>query len=158
MNVYHYQNPLQFLLDTLSKRQREDARFSIRNWAKEMGLTSPSLLIMLLQGTRPLRLKHVEFLFRGLRLNTAEQLYFRALIQLANADSNEEKQLCALWLSELNPADHVRVKEIDEYTIISKWIHFTIMAMTNLKILEARPKRFIKKSVKRFRFKKSGPH
>jgi uncharacterized protein (TIGR02147 family) len=133
MKVYQYQNPQKYLLDTLSERQKTDPRFSIRLWAKEMALPSPSLLIMILQGTRPLRLKHVDFLFRGLRLNTSEQLYFRAMIQLANAESFEEKQLCELWLAELNPAEHVRIKEIDEYTILSKWIHFTILAMTNLK-------------------------
>ncbi len=132
-NIYQYQNPRQFLLDTLSVLQREDSKFSARAWAKQMAIPAPSLLIMILQGTRPLRLKHVEFLNRGLNLSTPEQLYFRALIQLASAETIEEKKLCEFWIAELNPGASIRILEISESEVISKWIHFTILSMTHLK-------------------------
>lgn len=132
-HLFEYQNPQKFLLDTLSWRQKIDSRFSARAWAKEMQLSSPSLLIMLLQGTRPLRLKHVDFISKGLRLSTPEHLYFRALIQFVNANSVEEKHLCEVWLSELNPGAQVRIKELDEYAVISKWVHTVIFTMTGLK-------------------------
>ena len=92
-NIFGYQNPQKYLLDVLAYRQRMNSQFSARAWAREMGLTAHSLLIMLLQGTRPLRLKHVEFLTKGLSLSTIEHLYFRVLIQLSQADTHEEKQL-----------------------------------------------------------------
>jgi uncharacterized protein (TIGR02147 family) len=132
-SIYEYQNPRQFLLDCLSTRQKENSKFSARAWAKEMSLPSPSLLIMILQGSRPLRLKHMEFLDRGLMLSTPEQLYLRALIQFDNANSIEEKKLCEFWISELNPGAKFKVNEISEYEVISKWLHFTIMTMTRLK-------------------------
>jgi len=138
LNIYEYQNPRQFLLDQLSVFQKRDSKFSARSWAKKMGLPAPSLLIMILQGTRPLLLKHVDFLNRGLNLSTPEQLFFRALIQLTNAKTIEEKRLCEFWISELNPGSSLRIKEISEHEVISKWIHFTILSMTHLKAFDGK--------------------
>ncbi len=139
VGVYHYQNPRQFLLDTLVAKQRENPSFSARAWAKEMELKAPSLLIMLLQGTRPLRLKHVEFLQKGLTLSTPELLYFRAIIQLSNAESDEEKKLCRIWISEINHHSDFKIKEIEEYTVIAQWVHFAIISMTQLKKFSGSP-------------------
>jgi len=69
-SVYQYSNPQKYLLDLLSVWQNEDSSFSVRRWAKKMGLKSHTLLAMILRGQQPLRLKHTEFLFRGLPLDT----------------------------------------------------------------------------------------
>ncbi len=74
--VYNYQDPRLYLLDCLERKQKSDSNYSVRRWAKEMGLKSHSLLVMLLQGKRNLRVQHCEFLRKGLNLSKLEKAYF----------------------------------------------------------------------------------
>jgi uncharacterized protein (TIGR02147 family) len=132
-SIYRYDNPRQFLLDYVATRKEENPRFSLRKWAKEMEMPAHSLLIMILQGRRALTLRQAPFLAKGLNLTSPEKLYFQALIQFENAPTEEEKDLCRLWLSDLNPGGNYRVREIDEYIVIAHWVHMAILAMTDLK-------------------------
>jgi uncharacterized protein (TIGR02147 family) len=133
LSVFSYSNPRQFLLDSLADRQKKSSGFSVRSWAKEMGLPSHTLLVMLLGGKRPLRVKHASFLAKGLKLSAHETLYLQALLQFDSSTAPEEKQLCELWLSELNPGRTFRVKEMDSFAAISHWLYTAILAMTDLK-------------------------
>ena len=102
-----------------------------------MDLKSHTLLVMLLQGTRPLRVKHAAFLAKGLRLSSQEKLYLQALIQFEGAEDPEEKSLYELWLSDLNPGKEFRTKEVDEFMVISHWVHMAILAITQLRDFES---------------------
>ena len=132
-SVYNYENPHQFLLDYLANKQKEDKSYSVRKWAKDMELKSHSLLVMLLQGKRKLRVQHCEFLAKSIVLNTNERAYLQTLIQYQNADGVEEKKHILTLLSDLHPGEGFRPKEINEFTVLSDWIHMGIMAMTELK-------------------------
>ncbi len=132
-SIYHYTNPRQYLLDYLSARQLNEKTFSVRKWAKEMELKSHSLLVMLLQGKRQLRIQHCHFLLRGLSFTLNESAYFEAIIQYQNAKTIEEKTFIAKLMNELNPGREVKTKEVLEFKIISGWVHMAIMAMTELK-------------------------
>jgi len=131
-SIYNYQSAKSYLTDfiNLSKKNTD---FSLRKWSKFMGLKSHAHLVMILQGKRKLSLKHVPFLAKGLNLSSEERLFFQALIQFENAITPEEKDLCKLWLSDLVPHGEFRSFEIDEYSVLSNWIHMAILAMTHLK-------------------------
>jgi uncharacterized protein (TIGR02147 family) len=131
--IFNYSNPRQFMLDRLTERQRQEPGFSIRSWAREMDLKSHALLVMLLKGTRPLRVKHASFLAKGLKLTSQERLYFQALIQFDSAETPEEKELCSHWLNDINPGNDFRTKEVDQFTVISHWVHSFILAMGDTK-------------------------
>ncbi len=91
-------------------------------------MSGHTLLILILQGKRSLTLKQVPYLAKGLQLSTPERLYFQALIQLENTKSDEEKDLMKSWLQDLNPGVEYKVKEVDEFLIVSHWIHMAILA------------------------------
>lgn len=147
--VYGYTDPRQFLLDSLSVKQSDDPKFSVRKWSKDMGLKNHSLLVMLLQGRRPLRIKHATFLSKGLRLSFSEQIYFQTLIQFANAESVEEKEHVALLLQDLNPGKDFSVREVDEFQVISHWIHMCILAMSEIKDFELNEQNIYKRLKKK---------
>ena len=117
--VYNYQNPRQFLLDYLSNKQKVDSSYSVRKWAKEMGLKGHPLLVMLLQGKRSIRIQHCGFLCEGLKLNNNEQIYFQTLVQYQNAKSIEEKKLISASLQDMNPGHEFKSREVSEFIVIS---------------------------------------
>jgi uncharacterized protein (TIGR02147 family) len=133
ITVFNYSNPRQFLMERLNARQKNDPDFSIRAWAKELQIGSHTLLIMLLNGKRPLRLKHVPAFAQNLKLPSAERLYFQALIQFDSATTQEEKELYSVWLSELSPGKDFKTKEMDQFLVISHWVYTAIIMMTELK-------------------------
>jgi uncharacterized protein (TIGR02147 family) len=137
--IYDYQNPRQFLLDRVSALQKRDAAVSVRALAKQMGLKSHTLLVLLLQGKRPLRVKHAPALAKGLGLTSSERLYLQALIQFDSAADIEEKKLCSLWLADLHPEGVVRSRRLDEFEAVSSWIHMAILAACELADLETTP-------------------
>jgi uncharacterized protein (TIGR02147 family) len=132
-SVYSYDNPRLCLIDYLTYRQKQDSSFSIRRWSAEMGLKSHSLLAMLMQGKRQIRESHFQFLADGMNLTEDGRLYFGGIINYANAMSFEEKKLIALSLGELSQAEGFTIKEVEQYEVISNWVHMAILAMTDTK-------------------------
>jgi uncharacterized protein (TIGR02147 family) len=131
--IFKYESARRYLVDYVSHKQAVDPTFSLRKWSKAMGMTSHAHLVMILQGKRTLTLKQVPFLAKGMSLSSPERLYLQALIQFENATTEEEKELCRLWLSEANPGSAFHVREVDEYIVISHWIHMAILALTDNK-------------------------
>ncbi len=127
--IYDYQSPKQFLLDRVSSIQKQDPSVSIRGLATKMGLKSHALLLMLLQGKRPLRVKHATPIAKGLGLSSQERLYLQALIQFDSALDLEEKRLCGLWLSNLHPEHTVASRQIDHFELVSNWIHMALLSL-----------------------------
>jgi uncharacterized protein (TIGR02147 family) len=128
--IYNYQSSRQFLVDKVRELQATDPTLSVRALARKMGMKSHALLMMLLQGKRPLRVKHAASLAKGFDLSSQERLYLQALIQFDSADDVEERQLCQLWLSDLHPAAPAPVRELEEFELVSNWLHMAILALS----------------------------
>lgn len=133
--VYNYESARRFLLDSVGARKQAEPDFSLRSLSKAMDI-SHTLLVMLLQGKRGLRVKHAGPIARGLNLSSQERLFLQALIQFDCATDAEEKHLCSLWLADLHPERQFQTRQIEEFLVISHWLHMAIFAMTDLKDLE----------------------
>lgn len=144
ISVFNYMSPRLFLLDKITALQKKNALNSIRQIALSMGI-SHTLLIMLLQGKRPIKVKHSLKVAQGLGLSTMERQYLQALIQFDLAQDPEEKQLCQLWLAELHPKKNVTTKIVDEFTTISNWIHMTLLAMSTLNHFDPTPEAIVRR-------------
>lgn len=130
ISIFNYQNSHQFLLDRVRELQVKEPGLSVRALAARMQMKSHALLLMLLQGKRPLRVKHAASLAKGLGLSSHERLYLQALIQYDSATDLEEKQLCSLWISELHPTQPTQVKELEDFELVSNWLHMAILALS----------------------------
>jgi uncharacterized protein (TIGR02147 family) len=144
-NIYDYESPRQFLLDRVNEMQKAEPALSIRALAQRCGDISHTLLIMLLQGKRPLHVKHATVLARGLKLTSAERIYFQALVQFDSAQDLEEKKLCSLWLADLHPTGAPRQRRLDEFELVSNWFHMAILAASEVEGFEASPEAIAKR-------------
>ncbi len=132
VSVFHYQDPKLFLHDWLTARQSVERSFSVRKLARQMEV-SHALVVMLLQGKRVLKAKHATALAKGLGLSTAEKMYLQTMIEFGSAEAGEEKTMMASWLQSMNPGEGFEVREIDEFKILSGWIHFAILAFLEMR-------------------------
>lgn len=132
ISIYNYQCPRTYMLDYLTKRQSVDRSFSVRKWSKEMGLSSHTILNFLINGKRPFRLSHAQFLTKGFGLNSQESLYLKALIQFSEAKNIEEKEYHSLCLATLNPGKSFTSSTIENYQAISDWSFAAILSVCDL--------------------------
>jgi uncharacterized protein (TIGR02147 family) len=93
---------------------------------------SHALLVMVLNGKRKLTLKQAPAYARAFRMSSLEQTYFKTLIQLDNARSEEERNLCRLWLCDLNPRPDHKILEVEQFHLIANWIHMAILTLTKI--------------------------
>ena len=132
MSIYQYQSALEFLKDSISEKKRLEANFSIRRFSKQIDFGSHAYLVMILRGKRALTLKQVPSLSLGLGLNNDERIYLQTLIQLDNAKSDEERDLCKLWLNDLNPKNEYKIVEVEHYHLIANWVHMAILTLAKI--------------------------
>lgn len=139
-DLFTYSEARQYLNDVLAFRKSKDEGFSVRKWAKEMDLGSHALLVYLLQGKRQIRIQHLGFLLKGLKLTAQERLYLQALVQYEGAASIEEKDLCRLWLSELNPTKEFEPRLLNEFKVVAEWYHMAILSLCETEGFDGSPK------------------
>jgi uncharacterized protein (TIGR02147 family) len=75
-SIYEYLNPLDFLRDHLKERQDRNPRFSLRAWAKLMGLEGHTPVHQILAGKRAIPKKYLPQIVAALNLNCHEAMYF----------------------------------------------------------------------------------
>jgi len=139
VSVYHFQEPHVFLQSVLSEKQRTNPRYSLRAWAKHVGVEATSLS-RILRGERKLSLDLAVKVAENLGLKEKEKRYFEILVLLENAKSDQEKELYSDILKSLWPANNINLVAIDRFRLISDWYHLAILEMTELKDFQSDPK------------------
>jgi uncharacterized protein (TIGR02147 family) len=124
---FTYGDPIAFLSDSHRSLRAKEPSLTLAKWAGRMGLRSPELLTLLLRRKKPLRLKHLGFLLKGLDLDASEQTYLKALVYRACARSAEEAELWDLLLARLNPGLAPRLEPATE--LFSHWLHAVVLTL-----------------------------
>jgi len=88
---YSYLSYRDYLRDWFRAQKAADARFSHRNFARRAGVKSPSLLNEVIGGKRNLTPRTLEGFVRALGLTAEGAAFFAALVQLDQADTDEER-------------------------------------------------------------------
>jgi uncharacterized protein (TIGR02147 family) len=120
------------LRDVLIYKKEINPRFSARSWARKMGFANHSLLMFFLSGTRPVRLRHLQKVFRGLSISQAERSYIEALVQYEQSESESEREYFVTRLRQLAPEQKMVFLETEKARVISSWLHMAILEMTEV--------------------------
>jgi uncharacterized protein (TIGR02147 family) len=122
--MFEYQNYIDFLQDELLRRTSANRAYSLRAFAKALGLSSGELS-EILRGKRKLSLKSAVKISKSLGLNSIETKH---LISLIGNEINE-KSLSDKEIKSVNEAQ----LSIDQFTVISEWYHFAILNLADCK-------------------------
>ena len=90
-NLFQYLDYRRYLADWFSWKKTKNPRFSHRAFMRKAGISSPSLLLSVMEGKRNLTSVTALAFCKALGLNGEEQNFFLALIELAQAESLEER-------------------------------------------------------------------
>ncbi len=137
VKIFDFNDPVDFLNVSLKAIQRSNPQFSMRAWAKQLGLSHVAMLSMVLSKKRRLQPslanKISQHFIKSGRFNETEARYFEMLVLFANAASFEEKAFYQKILSSLTPAKEFSTLQLDQLRTIADWYHIAILEMTFLK-------------------------
>ena len=119
-DLKNYRDYKLYLKDVYKTKSEKHTRFSFAVWAKSLGISSPSLLSMVINGNRHPSKKLAERLSVYLNHSVEESEYFRGLIELNKASLNPHLSVnlnTNLLNSDLNSIS-VKVDKYEEAKIL----------------------------------------
>ena len=150
LNLFYFESAIDYLKARFHNEKQANPQFSIRKWVAENTFGSHALLFMILNGKRKLSLKHVTAITQGFKFTSAERVFFQTLIQLEQAETEEEKQFFRTWLNELVPGRDHRLATLAHSQVMSDGIHAAIMVMTRIPQLDLSPQAIFKSFQSRY--------
>ncbi len=132
LSIYDYEDPSQFLNDSWEQKKSKNAHFTIRSWAKQLGVNSHGTLYDIVKGKRHLPKKYFLSVCRSLKLNTKESLYLETMIELKKAKSEKVKVYYKQRLTEISPKKSLNYYEIESFHFLKNPLHMAIIELTTL--------------------------
>jgi uncharacterized protein (TIGR02147 family) len=120
-NIYEYTNYREFLKDFFEESKKEDPAFTHRYLAEKLGLSTPNLILLIMQGKRNLTPDVCSKLARFLGLTIREQRYFQAMVGFLNSKRHDEKNDYYSRLIKVRHALNIKNIVDRHYEYYSKW-------------------------------------
>ena len=126
------QNYRSFLRERLIQKQKKNPQFSMRSFAKQLGI-QPAFLSYVLNGKRDLSEEMTAQFIDRLGLTTDEGKRLELLVRYEKAQSPTQKKRLLEQLNELSPNQSpLRNLSVDHFVMVSEWYHFAILLLVRL--------------------------
>lgn len=125
------------LKERLSERMQKNSKYSIRAFARDLGI-SPQRLSHVLAGKYGLSPEAAEGIADTLGLNESEKTLFVTLVQERHARSRIMKANAKARLAEMK--SNYQSLNLEHFKIISEWYHFAIMELSLIEGFRSDPK------------------
>lgn len=132
-SIYNYLEPANYLNDRLAILKEEIPGFSLRAWAKHLGMKSHGPLHAILKKQRKIPKKLVPILIKSLKLEKNEEKYFELLVDFQRSKTPQEKEFYLNKLKDLSPKPLREINDLEAYKYITDPIHIIIAELTQLK-------------------------
>lgn len=130
--IYTYESYRKFVEDFLNYFKRTKRAFSIRNFTKQSGFSSPSFYQSIIQGRRNISDESSLKVGQAFGLNKEEQKFFDLLIQFEQASNDEEANQTYEKLTKNRNFQKYHTLRKAQYEYFSKWYYPVIREMVAL--------------------------
>jgi uncharacterized protein (TIGR02147 family) len=118
--------PSQLLRDAYLERKRKNEAYSLRAFARDIGMSQP-LLSLVLNGQRPLTLKQAHKVVALLGLNSVQEKRFIEATLASLPQNAKITQRVRLARERIDVSFLPRNLDIEKYHAIASWHHFAIL-------------------------------
>ncbi|MCO4753478.1 MAG: TIGR02147 family protein [Bacteriovoracaceae bacterium] len=139
VDIFQYDNSTLFLRESWEKKRGFNKNFTLRAWAKQLGISSYGTLHQMIKGMRPFPKKYAIALGESLNLGAKEVLYFETLIDYERSKTLKEKEHFANRLKELAPGEKITTYEVNSFQYLKDPLNGAIIEMTSLKDFNSDP-------------------
>ncbi|MBS1984648.1 MAG: TIGR02147 family protein [Bdellovibrionales bacterium] len=139
ISPYEFNNVREYLREVFELRRKRNPRYSLRAWARQIGLPHPSMLSMVLNGRRKLYPTLAGQIRNTLELEANEAHYFDILTLFTLAERDDEKLCYSKILVSLKPNRATLGLEFDALRFLSNWYFVAIAELPYLKAFRSDP-------------------
>lgn len=104
MNIYTYTEPEIYLKDMLQMKKRKNPQFSLRAWARLLGMKTHTPLQLMLASKRPIPKKYIPLFGKSLTLALDEIEYLEIMIDHQRAKNPKVKEIAYMKMMEVRNA------------------------------------------------------
>lgn len=133
VDIYAYIDPAAYIRDKLEEKKQKNRSFSLRSWARQLGMKSHGPLHAIINGQRGIPKKFVPLFIQHLGLDRKESNFFEALVDFQRAKRPEEKEFYQKRLETLSPKELRKVEDFEGYKYLSDPLHIILAELTELK-------------------------
>jgi uncharacterized protein (TIGR02147 family) len=132
--IYEYDNSIHFLKSVLQEKAEINSSYSLRAFAKKLGL-SPGALSLILSRKKKLSVERAYEVAKALALDPESTEYFLSLVQLEGAKSEAMKMQYLEKVKNLNPKikNSKNLKQtiltLEHFKLISDWYGLAILEL-----------------------------
>ncbi len=132
--VFYFNDPIEFLNAYFQEKKKVLPRFSLREWARQLGYENPSMLFQVLREERRLKMDLALKLAANIQLQGKPLRYFEVLVLHKASQSSTEKYVFETMLAQLRPSKLRETCNIsyDFFTAYSDPLHWMILEMVKL--------------------------
>lgn len=121
-----------FLRDILMEKQKKNPQFSMRSFAKTLGLDS-SFISMVLRGKRDLSFETAALMSEKMNLNENEAKMFDLLLRIEKSNTATQRARLLEELEVLEPSTKgKRDLAVDQFRVIADWYHLPLQLLIEL--------------------------
>lgn len=133
LSIYGYTNYRTYLKDFYAFRKDGQHGYSYRSFSKAAGFTSPNILKLVIEGQRNISPDAIEKFLVALRLKGPMAEYFRALVKMNQAKSDDEREKWFHTLARITPHASRRQLNTGALQYLSNWLYPVLREMVTLK-------------------------
>ena len=137
--IYNFVDPREYLAYLLEQKQTLNKRYSLRAFARDLGLENHGLLSLVLSKKRTLSVKFLNQVINRLQLENSEERYLKILVRFHNAENDDDKALFSELIHEMRP-DHTFDKiSIEQSRALTDWRYLAVIGLVLLKDFNESP-------------------
>lgn len=133
ISVFEFNDPREFLTSLFRERKEQSSELKVKDWAQELGLEQPKLLVRLLKGEKPLRPSHLSWLAPALGLDPRSALYFRLLVLRSSAKIPEAIETLNEALDSVRRVHGVQQRAVHaNQEVFGDWLCMAILSLIQI--------------------------
>lgn len=136
--IYEYRDYQQFLKAELVNRIKQNPSFSLRAFAKQLGLAA-STMSEVLSGKTHLSHKRARSVASRLGLSGTHVQFFTLLVEYSKTNSESEKNELEKIINELNPNSTPSPIEKEKFFLIKDWYHIPLLVLASVNSFRLNP-------------------
>ncbi len=146
-NIYNFTSPPEYLCAIWKQKKKNNALFSIRAWARQLGFTNHTIAYEIIQGRRKISSRYIPAIVNNLKLDSNEQTYFEAMINLQKSHNTNERNYHLEKVKKLQQIGLMELVEVDEPSPFEDPLYFLILEHISSKLFEGDAKSIHEKIV-----------
>lgn len=133
LRIYDYYSAREVVIASFNQKKAKNSQFSVRAWARHLGLNTHTKLLSILSRKKPVPLTYYKALSNALELSKEEDYYFLLLIHLEATEDQFSRMMLLDRIEFIKKHKNLKMKELSNFEVLSDPFFGALIEMTDLK-------------------------